>query len=136
MYKFHFDTIKVFYKELYQVLLLYTDTDTFIYNIQTDDVYKDMLHPFIINEFDFSSEPSNAIQFADAPNFAEIRKRNMKILGKLKDEFGEYRMDEFVGLRSKSYSYTMQVQIVSKPLDDTQFYTKSEIQFQVTNMYT
>ena len=92
MFSFHYDVMKSFYKDD-QLSLLYTDTDSFIYNIKTENIYKDMLEPSMINEFDFSSYPSNALQFKDIPNFERVRQRNMKVLGKMKDELGEYIMD-------------------------------------------
>ena len=92
MFSFHYDVMKSFYKDD-QLSLLYTDTDSFIYNIKTENIYKDMLEPSMINEFDFSSYPSNALQFKDIPNFERVQQRNMKVLGKMKDELGEYIMD-------------------------------------------
>ena len=122
MYEFFYDVMKRFYNEPNQVSLLYSDTDSFILNIKTNDVYKDMLHPSMIDQFDFSSYSMNSIQFANVLNFDEIRKRSMKVLGKMKDELGDYIMDEFAGLKSKLYSYTIQIPVTSKPLKNTQFY--------------
>ena len=54
MFEFHYDVMKTFYSEN-QISLLYTDTDSFVYEIKTDDVYEDMLQDHMISEFDFSS---------------------------------------------------------------------------------
>ena len=101
---------------------MYTDTDSFIYFIKTDDVYKDMLHPCMTNEFDFSAYSSKPIQFSEVQGFEEIRNKNQKVLGKMKDELGDFPMDEFVAHRSKAYGYTVQIPITSKPLDGTTYY--------------
>ena len=122
MYEFFYDKLKTFYNKPNQVTLLYSDTDSFIVNINTHDVYMDMLQPTMIDEFDFSSYSSDSIQFSNVPNFNEIQMRSLKVLGKMKDELGDFVMDEFVGLRSKLYSYTIQLPVTAKPIDNTQFY--------------
>ena len=98
------------------------DTDSFVYNIKTYDLYKDMMDPSMIEEFDFSSYPTDAIQFADVDNFQSKRLKNRKVMGKFKDELGNYIMDENCFLLSKTYSYTIQIPVSSKPLNGTQLY--------------
>ena len=44
----------------------------------------------------------------------------MKIMGKFKNELGDLILDETCALRPKSYSYTVQVPVSSKPLKNTQ----------------
>lgn len=70
--------------------LLFTDTDSVTYEIETKDVYRDFLKDK--NRFDNSDFPENS-PFYD--------KTNKKIIGKFKDEAA----GEFIGLRSKIYSY-------------------------------
>ena len=121
MYEFHYVVMKAIYKHD-EVSLIYSDTDSFIYHIETEDVYKDMLHPSMIQEFDFSSYPENCMQFSNVQNFNEIRNQNMKVMGKFKNELGELIMDQTIALGPKSYSYTIQVPVTAKPLKDTQIY--------------
>ena len=40
MYEFHYDVMKPIYKE--KIRLCYQDTDSLIYEIETDDIYEDM----------------------------------------------------------------------------------------------
>ena len=92
MYAFHYEYIipKYDYKN---VRLLMTDTDSFIYNISTNDLYSDMLNE--AERFDFSDYPKNHALYSD---------KNKKVLGKMKDETCGRPIREFVGLRAKMYS--------------------------------
>ena len=92
MYDFHYNYIKKNYK--YKAKLLFTDTDSLTYEIEADRVYRDFWNDK--DEFD-NSGYSN-----DSPYFD---KTNKKVIGKFKDETGGVPIVEFVGLRSKMYSY-------------------------------
>ena len=74
--------------------LLFTDTDSLTYEIETDDVYKDFWNDE--DKFDNRDYPE------DSPYFD---KSNKKVIGKFKDEAAGIPIIEFVGLRSKMYSY-------------------------------
>ena len=80
-------------KEYPNVNLLFTDTDSFCYQITTDnDLYKDIKG----NQwFDFSNYIEVHTNFDDT---------KMLIPGFFKDEFGGKFILEFVGLRAKMYS--------------------------------
>jgi hypothetical protein len=91
VYDFHYNYIKTKYGS--KAKLLMTDTDSLCYEIETDDLYKDMLRD--AHFFDTSNYPP------DHPNYS---KDNMKVLGKMKDEYGGIPVKEYVGLRSKMYS--------------------------------
>ena len=91
MYDFHYNFIKDFYGQ--RAKLLFTDTDSLTYEIQTDDLYDDMLQS--LDFFDTSDYPSD--------HFLHSVK-NKKVLGKFKDECNGNPVQEFVGLRSKMYS--------------------------------
>ena len=93
MYDYYYNHLKVKYAD--RVKLLYTDTDSVIVHVQTDDLYKDMLESAAI--YDTSNYP------ADHPLFSTA---NKKVIGKFKDELGGKVMTEFVGIRPKMYSYT------------------------------
>merc|ERR1711964_675679 len=75
--------------------MLFTDTDSLAYEIQTDDIYKDMEE--FKDVFDFSNYPKTH------PLYSVV---NKKLSGKFKDEMGGQAIVEFVGLRPKMYSYT------------------------------
>ena len=92
MYEFHYDKmVKWFGRK--NVSLMYMDTDSFVYEIKSNDLVRDlMLHK---DEFDFSNYPS------DHPLYDV---KNDKVLGKMKDELGGKRLTRFVGLRPKSYA--------------------------------
>lgn len=93
MYDFHYNHIKAKYKNKAQ--LLFTDTDSLCYHIQTKDYYKDMKRKS--KSFDTSNFPKDHFLYSDT---------NKKVIGKMKDETGGVPIKEFVGLRSKLYAYT------------------------------
>ena len=74
--------------------LLFTDTDSLKFKIETEDIYKDFWNDKEL--FDNSDYPDSS-RFFD--------KTNTKIIGKFKDEAAGIPIVEFVGLRSKIYSY-------------------------------
>ena len=93
LYQFHYDVMpKLVGDDKFS--LLYTDTDSLIYNIETDDIYRRIKAN--IEHFDTSDFPS--------PNPYDIPRVNKKIVGLMKDECSGEPMTEFVGLRSKMYS--------------------------------
>jgi spore cortex formation protein SpoVR/YcgB (stage V sporulation) len=94
MYDFYYNTIKNKYND--KVSLLYTDKDSLIMEIKTDDFYKNVKNS-LISEFDTSDYPEN--------NVYNIPLVNKKVLGKFKDKLNGQIMNEFTGLRSKLYAY-------------------------------
>ena len=98
MYDFHYNYIKQKYGD--KAKLLFTDTDSLIYGIETEDFYKDISKD-VKNRFDTSNYPS------DHPSGIPSG-LNKKVLGMFKDEATGEVIDEFVGLRAKLYSYKMQ----------------------------
>jgi hypothetical protein len=96
MYKFHYEYMMDTYdgsNEKGTAKLLFTDTDSLCYEIQTKDVYADMKKHS--QHFDTSDYPTTH------PNYS---RDNAKVVGKLKDECASVPPQEFVGLRSKMYS--------------------------------
>ena len=89
MHKFHYDyALNTFNKKL-----LFTDTDSLVYEIKDKSVYEQC---FKDNElFDFSGYSKDSIYYDSS---------NKKVLGKMKDEFNGIKISEFVGLKSKMYS--------------------------------
>ena len=90
MYDFHYNYIKYGNK----AKLLFTDTDSLTYEIETKDAYKDFFKDK--SKFDNSDYPENSPYF---------NKTNKKVIGKFKDEAAGIPIIEFIGLRSKMYSY-------------------------------
>ena len=87
MYELHYDYIKNKYDN--KSKLLFTDTDNLMYEIKTEDVYKD-----------FSSDK----EMFDFRNYLKYYDDSNKlVIGKLKDETGGAAIDEFVGLKPKTY---------------------------------
>ena len=97
MYDFHYNFIKNKYGN--NAKLLFTDTDSLMYEIKTGDFYKDMSED-VENRFDTSDYPPN--HPSGIPTGC-----NKKVLGVFKDEAAGKIMEEFVGLRAKLYSYKM-----------------------------
>ena len=85
--------------------LCFTDTDSFLYKLETQNVHKDMLHHHEL--FDFSNfHPSNeCFSQMNPEDIQHIMSKNKKVLGKFKDELGGEKLEEFVGLRAKMYSF-------------------------------
>ena len=97
MYKFWYDYFKPKYGD--KAKLCYTDTDSFIIHIITEDFFEDI---------------SNDVEsWYDTSNYDENDKRplpigkNKKVIGLFKDELGGRIMKEFCALRAKTYSYLM-----------------------------
>ena len=95
MFEFWYDYLKPMYGD--KIRLCYTDTDSFIMHIKTDDFYKDI--------------SADADKWFDTSNFNKNDNRpleigkNKKLLGKFEDEIGGKIMTKFVTLRAKTYSF-------------------------------
>ena len=89
--RFHYDYFK---KKYPQAMLLFTDTDSLMYWVQTADLYKEL---FADRErFDFASFEKSSPYYDGSNN---------KVIGKMKDEANGKPITEFVGLRPKMYSF-------------------------------
>ena len=97
MYDFHYNYIKNKFHN--KATLLFTDTDSLAYEIETEDFYKDISGD-VRGFFDTSNFPkghSSGIEVGC----------NKKVVGMFKDEAGGKIIREFVGLRAKLYAYKM-----------------------------
>ena len=92
MYDCHYNYIKEKYGD--KAKLLFTDTDSLTYEIEAEDVYQDFWNDK--DRFDNSDYPESSPYFD---------KKNKKVIGKFKDEAAGIPITEFVGFRSKMYSY-------------------------------
>ena len=89
MYDFHYN----FIKKIFIAKLLFTDTDSLIYEIKSENVCKE--HYKWKDLFDFSNYSKDSTFYDDT---------NKKVIGKMKDEYGGAIIDQFIGLKSKMYS--------------------------------
>ena len=105
MFDFHYNYIKPKYGN--HAKLLFTDTDSFLYEIQTEDFYKDISGD-VRDRFDTSDYPEG--HPSGIPTGI-----NKKVLGMFKDEAAGKIIKEFVGLRAKLYSYKMEQGKENKP---------------------
>ena len=95
MFDFHYNYIKKKYK--HKAELLFTDTDSLMYQIYTDDFYKD-ISPDILSKFDTSDYDPN--HPSGIPTGV-----NKKVIGMFKDEVAGKQITRFVGLRPKLYTF-------------------------------
>ena len=91
MYDVHYNYIKSRYNN--KGKLLFTDTDSLCYEIETRDVYKKLWEDKQL--FDNSDYPKDSLYFSV---------ENKKVIGKFKDEAAGMPIVEFIGLGSKMYS--------------------------------
>ena len=101
MYDFHYNYIKEKYGDRAKMLM--TDTDSLFFEIITDNIYKDIAEDveskFDTSEFDKNHPAINEFGFKVGVN--------KKVIGMFKDETGGKQIEEFLGLRSKLYSYKL-----------------------------
>ena len=95
MYEFHYDYMRPKYGS--KVKLCYMDTDSFVYEIETEDFYRDIAKD-VKKRFDtsgYSKDDNRPLPIGE----------NKKVIGLMKDELGGKIMTEFVALRAKMYAY-------------------------------
>ena len=95
MYRFHYQVMR----QNFQCRLLYSDTDSLLYRIESKDLYEDLANQSaeVKNEFDFSSYPEDH-PLHDNNNKSEVLK--------FKYEFSGDYISEFVCLKPNMYSIT------------------------------
>ena len=99
MYDFHYGYTKNKYGEKAQ--LLFTDTDSLCYEVETEDFFKDMYdnkHLFDLSDID--DENPTIGKYKDITN--------KKVIGVFKPEHVNSNIKEFIGLRSKMYSLLLE----------------------------
>ena len=105
MLDFHYNYILKKYSHK-RANLLFTDTDSLMYLIHTDDFYKDISKDIKTN-FDTSDYPPN-----HPPGI--LTGVNKKVIGMFKDEVAGRQITHFVGLRPKLYSFKVEGQNTTK----------------------
>ena len=98
MFDFHYNYIKPKYGS--KAELLFTDTDSLMYEIKTKDFYKD-ISADIEAKFDTSAYPPNH------PSGIPVG-INKKVIGMFKDEVEGKQITHFIGLRPKLYSFKVE----------------------------
>ena len=97
MYNNHYGIFKNLYGD--KVKLLTTDTDSWFYEIKTDDVCEDLF-----------GENSKCKGYFDTSNLKKTNPyysdKNKKVNRKLKCENGDNMIGKFVGLKSKNYAFS------------------------------
>lgn len=91
MFKFHYEVMKPKYGD--KIKLLMTDTDSLVYEIETEDFYMDMKE--MKEHYDLSEFDKNSFMYDGT---------NKKVIGKFKDEYSLTFIDEFLGVRPKCYA--------------------------------
>ena len=90
MYDWHYN----YFIKKFDCSLLFTDTDSLVYEIKgNDSVYDEVFRDKEL--FDFSGYEKESVYYDCV---------NKKVIGKMKDEMSGKIIAEFVGLRSKMYS--------------------------------
>ena len=98
MYEFCYDYFKPKYDE--KIKLYYIDTYSLIVIIKADDTYKD-----ITEDVETRFDTSNYELECSSVDRPLPDGKTKKVIGLMKDGLGGKIMREFVGLRSKTYSY-------------------------------
>ena len=94
MYEFHYNFMIPKYS-LEKLKLCYMDKDSLVYDIKTEDFFKDIV----------DDVPARFNTSLYCPNRPFPIGLNKKVIGLMKDELGGAIMTEFVALRPKLYSY-------------------------------
>ena len=111
MFDFHYNYIREKYKGVSPgVELSFTDTDSLLYLIHTDDFYKDISHDIKTN-LDTSDYPP------DHPS-GILTGVNKKVIGLFKDEVAGRQITHFVGLRPKLNSFKVAGGGITKKSDE------------------
>ena len=95
MYEFHYDYKRSRYGS--EAKLYYMDNDGFVYEIETEDFYRDIAKD-VKKRFDTS-------RYSKDYNGPLPIEKNKKVIDMMKDELGGKIMTEFVALRAKIYAY-------------------------------
>ena len=95
MHEFHYDYMRPKYGS--KIKLYYMDTDSFVYEIETEDFYRD-----IAKDVEKRFGTSGYLKDDNRP--LPIGE-NKKVIGVMKDELGGKIMTEFVALRANIYAY-------------------------------
>ena len=111
MYDFWHKNLKKQYGE--KIKLLYTDTDSLMIEVETEDIYK-VMHEHK-EDHDLSEYQENSQYY---------NKENKRVIGKFQDEYKEKIINEGIFIRSKMYSYK---EISGKEMDKAESVSRTII---------
>jgi len=117
MFDFHYNKMKPKYGD--KIKLLFTDTDSLAYEIQTDDLDKDM--KIDSDLYDFSNYP---------PDHPLYSTKNNKVCGIFKNVAKGQPIEAWVNLRSKMYAYKIRDLEIKKANGIKTHVVKNEVSFQ------
>ena len=117
MYEFYYKYLKPKYGN--KLRLLMTDTDSFLFHCETDDIYRDML--LDAHLYDLSDYPKDHPMHSD---------NNKTVLGKMKDETNGQPISEFVGLRRKMYVFKCNNQENKRAKGISKITVKKDLRFE------
>ena len=120
MYQFRYEYMKPKYID--NAKLCYSDTDSFIMHIKTENFFKDIPDD-LEKRSDTSNYEYNSVEF-DRPL---SKGKNKKAIGLMKDELGGKIMTELVAIRPKIYSYLMDDDSDAKKAKGTKKYVIKKI---------
>ena len=112
MFDFYYNVLIPFYGDYHRVTLLFTDTDSLMLEIETEDVYADIAE---INRrydcpIDCSTFDKEVIERYNIPHHGD------GVIGKFKSETGSNPIYRFAGLRSKMYAYELYKDYINEDL--------------------
>ena len=116
MYDFHYSCIKRKYPDS---SLLFTDTDSLTYQIQTDNMHEDFYEDKHL--LDFSGYKRESPFYND---------KNKKVIGKMKDELNGEIIEQFLGLRAKMCSLKIKKEEMKKAKSVKKNVVKKDISHQ------
>ena len=99
--------------------LCYMDTDSFVYDIGTEDFYEDISDD-VEDRFNTSGYTSRPLPVG----------RNKKVIGLMKDELGGRIMRELLALRPKMYAYRVESKVSKKCKRIKKCVVKKDIRFE------
>ena len=125
MQRFFYDVLKPFYGN--RVRLAYTDTDSFILETQTDDVYEDFLNPELNKHMAFSDYDKSHKCYNET---------NKRVLGKFKDEENGMIIKEVICLKPKMYCVLTDKGLHKKAKGISQNKVQNDLTFQKFKKHT
>ena len=111
MNDFHYKHMK---EKFPRSLVCFTDTDSLLYKVETENIYKHMLEYHEL--FDLSDYPDQHSIF-EGMKEVEVKKlkaENKKKVGLMKDELKGNLLLEFIGLRAKAYSFLYETEYIDE----------------------
>ena len=131
MYHLYYDIYKKKYGE--NIELIYSDTDSMVLKIKTDDLYKDMIDMKEIYDFNNMINPLFLNEDGELKlNYSD----NNFVLGKFKDETKGLPIKKFIVLRSKMYAIEYEEKTEVKTVRKAKGMSKNIVKKYLYNQYS